>query len=149
MLRGWAQGWPVGVYQFVKSSKWQVGEEKAAATLGVDWHKLGSSWSWIQREQATGEELAAQGWADVRAALAAERYRLLVLDEFTYVMTRGWVPVPEVVETLTNRPGTQHVVVTGRNCPQEIVDIADIVTEMTKRKHPFDLGEKGQKGIEW
>jgi cob(I)alamin adenosyltransferase len=149
MLRGWAQGWPVGVYQFVKSSKWQVGEEKAAATLGVDWHKLGSSWSWIQREQATGEELAAQGWADVRAALAAERYRLLVLDEFTYVMTRGWVPVAEVVETLTSRPGTQHVVVTGRNCPQEIVDIADIVTEMTKRKHPFDLGEKGQKGIEW
>jgi cob(I)alamin adenosyltransferase len=59
------------------------------------------------------------------------------------------VPVAEVVETLTSRPGTQHVVVTGRNCPQEIVDIADIVTEMTKRKHPIDLGEKGQKGIEW
>jgi cob(I)alamin adenosyltransferase len=149
MLRGWAQGWPVGVYQFVKSSKWQVGEEKAAAQLGVDWHKLGSSWSWIQREQATGEELAAQGWADVRAALAEERYRLLVLDEFTYVMTRGWVPVAEVVETLRARPGTQHVVVTGRNCPQEIVEIADIVTEMTKRKHPFDVGEKGQRGIEW
>jgi len=149
MLRGWAQGWPVGVYQFVKSSKWQVGEEKAAAQLGVDWHKLGSSWSWIQREQATGEELAAQGWADVRAALAEERYRLLVLDEFTYVMTRGWVPVAEVVETLRSRPGTQHVVVTGRNCPPEIIEIADIVTEMTKRKHPFDVGEKGQRGIEW
>jgi cob(I)alamin adenosyltransferase len=149
MLRGWAQGWPVGVYQFVKSSKWQVGEEKAAAELGVDWHKLGSSWSWIQREEATGEELARQGWADVRDALAAERYRLLILDEFTYVMRRGWVPVDEVVETLLSRPGTQHVVVTGRNCPSEIVEAADIVTEMTKRKHPFDVGEKGQRGIEW
>jgi cob(I)alamin adenosyltransferase len=149
MLRAWAQDWPVGVYQFVKSSKWRVGEEKAAQALGVDWHKLGSSWSWIQREQATGEELARQGWADVRTALAAERYRLLVLDEFSYVMTRGWVDVAEVVEILANRPGTQHVVVTGRNCPQELVAVADIVTEMTKVRHPFDRGEKGQRGIEW
>jgi cob(I)alamin adenosyltransferase len=149
MLRAWAQDWPVGVYQFVKSSKWRVGEERAAQALGIDWHKLGSSWSWIQREQATGEELARQGWSDVKAALAAERYRLLVLDEFSYVMTRGWVDVAEVVDVLAQRPGVQHVVVTGRNCPQELVAVADIVTEMTKVRHPFDIGEKGQKGIEW
>ena len=149
MLRGWAQDWPVGVFQFVKSSKWRVGEEKAAAALGVDWHKMGSSWSWIQREQATGEELARQGWAEVCEAIAAERYRMLILDEFTYVMNRGWVPVREVLDVLAARPGTQHVVVTGRHCPQELVAAADIVTEMTKVKHPFDVGEKGQKGIEW
>jgi cob(I)alamin adenosyltransferase len=149
MLRGWAQDWPVGVFQFVKSSKWKVGEERAAAALGVDWHKMGSSWSWIQREQATGEELARQGWSEVRAALAAERYRMLILDEFTYVVNRGWVPVQEVLDVLTARPGSQHVVVTGRRCPEELVAAADIVTEMTKVKHPFDVGEKGQKGIEW
>src|SRR4051812_40318468 len=143
MLRGWAQDWPVGVFQFVKSSKWKVGEERAATALGVDWHKMGSSWSWIQREQATGEELARQGWAEVREALAAQRYRMLILDEFTYVMNRGWVPVAEVLDVLAARPGTQHVVVTGRRCPEELVAAADIVTEMTKVKHPFDAGEKG------
>jgi cob(I)alamin adenosyltransferase len=149
MLRGWAQDWKVGVFQFVKSSKWKVGEERAAEALGIDWHKMGSSWSWIQREEATSEALARQGWEEVKAALAAETYRLLVLDEFTYVMARGWVPVDEVLATLAARPGTQHVVITGRGAPAELVDAADIVTEMTKVKHPFDQGEKGQKGIEW
>jgi cob(I)alamin adenosyltransferase len=149
MLRGWAQGWDVGVFQFVKSSKWKVGEEAAAEKLGIDWHKMGSSWSWIQREEASSEALARQGWAEVKAAIAAETYQMLILDEFTYVMSRGWVPVDEVLAVLTARTGTQHVVITGRGAPQEIVDAADIVTEMTKVKHPFDQGEKGQKGIEW
>ncbi|MFL6138124.1 MAG: cob(I)yrinic acid a,c-diamide adenosyltransferase [Frankiaceae bacterium] len=149
MLRAWAQDWPVGVFQFVKSSKWRVGEERAAAALGIDWHKMGSSWSWIQREEATGEELARAGWAEVREALAAERYRMLILDELTYVVSRGWVPVQEVLDVLAGRPGTQHVVITGRRCPEELMAAADIVTEMTKVKHPFDVGEKGQRGIEW
>ena len=149
MLRGWAQDWPTGVYQFVKSSKWKVGEEKAAEALGIDWHKMGSSWSWIQREEATSEQLAVAGWEDVKAALADERYRLLILDEFTYVMSRGWVPVADVLSVLADRPGTQHVVITGRGAPAELIEVADIVTEMTKIKHPFDNGEKGQKGIEW
>jgi cob(I)alamin adenosyltransferase len=149
MLRGWAQDWPVGVFQFVKSSKWKVGEEKAADALGISWHKMGASWSWIQREEATSEALAQDGWNDVKAALAAETYKLLILDEFTYVMARGWVPVDEVLAVLADRPGTQHVVITGRRCPPEIVDAADIVTEMNKVRHPFDVGEKGQRGIEW
>ncbi len=149
MLRGWAQDWPVGVFQFVKSSKWKVGEEKAAEALGIDWHKMGSSWSWIQREDATSEDLARAGWEDVKAAIVAERYQLVILDEFTYVMARGWVPVAEVLEVLGSRTGTQHVVITGRRCPAEIIEAADIVTEMAKVKHPFDAGEKGQRGIEW
>ena len=149
MLRGWAQDWPVGVFQFVKSSKWKVGEETAAEKLGIDWHKMGSSWSWIQREEATSEALAQQGWQEVKTALEAQTYQLLILDEFTYVMSRGWVPVAEVLEVLAAREGMQHVVITGRGAPQEIIDAADIVTEMTKVKHPFDQGEKGQKGIEW
>jgi cob(I)alamin adenosyltransferase len=149
MLRGWAQDWKVGVFQFVKSSKWKVGEERAAEALGIDWHKMGASWSWIQREEATSEALARQGWEEVKGALAAQTYRMLVLDEFTYVMSRGWVPVDEVLSTLAARPGSQHVVITGRGAPAELIEAADIVTEMTKVKHPFDQGEKGQKGIEW
>ncbi|MDX6222441.1 MAG: cob(I)alamin adenosyltransferase, partial [Frankiales bacterium] len=80
---------------------------------------------------------------------AAGTYQLLILDEFTYVMARAWVPVDEVLEVLASRTGTQHVVITGRRCPPEIIAAADIVTEMTKVKHPFDSGEKGQRGIEW
>ena len=64
-------------------------------------------------------------------------------------MAWGWVPVEEVAETLRSRPGTQHVVITGRRAPQEIIDVADLVTKMEKIKHPMDQGRKGQKGIEW
>ena len=72
-----------------------------------------------------------------------------MLDEFTYPLKWGWVDVDEVIATLAARPGTQHVVITGRDAPQQLLDAADLVTEMTKVKHPMDAGRKGQKGIEW
>ena len=159
-LRAWNQGWAVGVFQFVKSAKWRVGEERALRALGdigdggtVTWHKMGEGWSWIQRDLAEHEadhaERAAEGWAQVRRDLAAETYRLYVLDEFTYPITWGWVDVEDVVETLAARPGQQHVVITGRGAHPRLLEFADLVTEMTKVKHPMDAGQKGQKGIEW
>jgi cob(I)alamin adenosyltransferase len=158
-LRAWNQGWPVGVFQFVKSAKWRVGEERALRVLGasgeggsVAWHKMGEGWSWVQRTSAqaeSSEEAAREGWAQVKRDLAAETYRLYVLDEFAYPMRWGWVDTAEVVSVLRERPGTQHVVITGRNAPQELVGAADLVTEMTKVKHPMDMGQKGQRGIEW
>jgi len=158
-LRAWNQGWPIGVFQFVKSAKWRVGEERALRVLGdsgeggsVAWHKMGEGWSWVQRSaqaEMDSEEAAREGWAQVRRDLAAETYRLYVLDEFTYPMHWGWVDTGEVLEVLANRPGNQHVVITGRNAPQALVDAADLVTEMTKVKHPMDAGRKGQRGIEW
>ncbi|MCZ7413581.1 MULTISPECIES: cob(I)yrinic acid a,c-diamide adenosyltransferase [unclassified Streptomyces] len=155
-LRAWNQGWPVGVFQFVKSAKWKVGEERALKVLGasgeggtVAWHKMGEGWSWVQRDMASSEEAAREGWEQVRRDLAAETYRLYVLDEFAYPMHWGWIDVEEVVGVLRERPGTQHVVVTGRNAPQQLLDAADLVTEMGKVKHPMDAGQKGQRGIEW
>ncbi|MEE1930607.1 cob(I)yrinic acid a,c-diamide adenosyltransferase [Streptomyces sp. TRM 70351] len=155
-LRAWNQGWPIGVFQFVKSAKWKVGEERALRVLGdsgeggsVAWHKMGEGWSWVQRDIATSEEAAREGWEQVRRDLAAETYRLYVLDEFAYPLHWGWVDTAEVVEVLRARPGTQHVVVTGRNAPQALLDAADLVTEMGKVKHPMDAGQKGQRGIEW
>jgi cob(I)alamin adenosyltransferase len=103
----------------------------------------------VQRDLASSEEAAREGWEQVKRDLAAETYRLYVLDEFAYPMHWGWVPVAEVVEVLRERPGTQHVVVTGRNAPAELLDAADLVTEMGKVKHPMDTGQKGQRGIEW
>lgn len=161
-LRAWNQGWPVGVYQFVKSAKWKVGEENVLRTLGrvheetgeggpVAWHKMGEGWSWIQRPGTDADHAAdaAEGWAQIKRDLAAEAYGLYVLDEFTYPMKWGWVDVADVVETLAARPGRQHVVITGRDAHPDLIAYADLVTEMTKVKHPMDAGQKGQRGIEW
>jgi cob(I)alamin adenosyltransferase len=157
-LRAWSIGWPIAVFQFVKSPKWRVGEEAALRTLGdsgkggpVTWHKMGEGWSWLARpgDERDHAAEAAEGWAQIKRDLAAETYRFYVLDEFTYPMKWGWVDVDDVVATLTVRPGSQHVVVTGRDAPPALVDAADLVTEMAKIKHPMDAGRKGQQGIEW
>ncbi len=161
-LRGWNQGWSIGVFQFVKSAKWKVGEETALRALGgvyeqtgqggpVTWQKMGEGWSWIQRpgDERDHAAEAAEGWAQIKRDLAAETYRFYVLDEFTYPMKWGWVDVDDVVETLRDRPGSQHVVITGRDAHPSLLEAADLVTEMTKVKHPMDAGQKGQRGIEW
>jgi cob(I)alamin adenosyltransferase len=161
-IRAWNQGWNIGVFQFVKSAKWRIGEQTVLERLGrlheetgeggpVEWHKMGAGWSWSRK--AGGEEdhaaEAAEGWAEVKRRLADETHDLLVLDEFTYPMQWGWVDVDDVVDTLANRPGRQYVVVTGRRADPRLVEVSDLVTEMTKLKHPMDAGQKGQRGIEW
>lgn len=161
-LRAWNQGFSVAVFQFVKSAKWKVGEEAVYNQLGrlhdehgvggpVEWHKMGSGWSWTRKQGSDVDHAAAaaDGWAEIKRRLAEERHDFYVLDEFTYPLKWGWVAVEEVVEVLNARPGTQHVVITGRDAPQALIDAADLVTEMTKIKHPMDAGRKGQKGIEW
>jgi cob(I)alamin adenosyltransferase len=164
-LRAWNSGLSVAVFQFVKSAKWKVGEEAAFRQLGrlheehglggpVEWHKMGAGWSWLRKSRKTGGDddhaaAAADGWAEVARRLAAQRHDFYVLDEFTYPLKWGWVDVDDVVQTLLARPGSQHVVITGRDAPSRLVDVADLVTEMTKVKHPMDAGRKGQKGIEW
>jgi cob(I)alamin adenosyltransferase len=156
MLRAWAQGWPIGVYQFVKSGKWRVGEHAAAQALSdadhggrIDWFKMGDGWTWTSRNLEESADLAGEGWAEVKRRLADETYRFLLLDEFTYPMHFGWVDTDEIVDTLVGRPGFQHVVITGRNAPQRLIAAADLVSEVSKVKHPYDSGQRGQKGIEW
>jgi cob(I)alamin adenosyltransferase len=161
-LRAWNQGWNVAVFQFVKSAKWRIGEQTALERLGdlhretgaggpVEWHKMGAGWSWARKHGDVEDHAAeaAEGWAEVKRRIAAQTHDLLVLDEFTYPMQWGWVDVDDVVETLRDRPGRQHVVVTGRRADPRLVDAADLVTEMSKMKHPMDVGQKGQRGIEW
>ena len=161
-LRAWNQGFDVAVFQFVKSAKWKVGEEAAFRELGrahdehgvggpVEWHKMGSGWSWSRKPGSDVDHAgaAADGWAEIARRLAEQRHDFYVLDEFTYPLKWGWVDVEEVVEVLVSRPGTQHVVITGRDAPRALMDAADLVTEMTKVKHPMDAGRKGQRGIEW
>ncbi|WP_310961182.1 cob(I)yrinic acid a,c-diamide adenosyltransferase [Nocardioides terrisoli] len=161
-LRAWNQGWSIGVFQFVKSAKWRIGEQTVLERLGrlheetgeggsVDWQKMGSGWSWTRKQgEAEDHETAArEGWREIESRLVRQTHDLLILDEFTYVMKWGWVDVDEVVATLADRPGHQHVVITGRHADPRLIEAADLVTEMIKAKHPMDVGQKGQKGIEW
>jgi cob(I)alamin adenosyltransferase len=161
-LRAWQSGLNIAVFQFVKSAKWRVGEEAAFGQLGrlhdeqgaggaVEWHKMGAGWSWSRKAGSAADHAtaAADGWAEIARRLAAQRHDFYVLDEFTYPLNWGWVDVDDVVTTLLNRPGRQHVVITGRDAPPRLIEVADLVTEMTKVKHPMDVGRKGQRGIEW
>ena len=161
-MRGWNQRWDIGIFQFVKSAKWRVGEQTVLERLGVlheetgeggsvQWHKMGAGWSWSRKEGTVEDHAAAaaEGWAEIKRRLAEERHDLYVLDEFTYPMQWGWVDVDDVLDTLANRPGHQHVVITGRRADARLVELADLVTEMTMVKHPFQSGQKGQRGIEW
>jgi cob(I)alamin adenosyltransferase len=149
MARGWARGWRVGVVQFIKGGKWKTGERKLADHLGVEWHTLGDGFTW---ESTDLDETAAKGrhaWEVAAGKLASGDYDLLILDELTYAVKYEWVPVDEVVAGIRDRAEGTNVVMTGRDAADELVELADTVTEMRKVKHAFDRGIKGKKGIEY
>jgi cob(I)alamin adenosyltransferase len=112
---------------------------------------MGEGWSWIQRSGSQPDHAAdaREGWQQIQRDLAAERFGFYVLDEFTYPMKWGWIDPAEVATVLGARPGFAHVVITGRDAAAELVAMADLVTDMTKVKHPMDQGQKGQRGVEW
>lgn len=149
MARGWARGWRVGVVQFLKSGKWKTGEEKLADHLGIEWHALGDGWTWTSTDLDETASKAKHAWHVARERLASGDYDLLILDEITYTVTFGWIPVEEVVEAITHRATRTNVVMTGRDAADELVAIADTVTEMRKVKHAYDQGIKAKKGIEF
>lgn len=149
MGRAWARGWSVCVVQFVKSEKWKVGERKLADHLGIEWHTLGDGFTW---ESTDMDETVAKGrhaWDVAATKISSGDYDLVILDEVTYTVKYGWVQADEIVETLRGRPDRTNVVVTGRYAPDEIVAIADTVTEMVKVKHAMDDGIGARKGIEF
>jgi cob(I)alamin adenosyltransferase len=149
MGRGWARGWRVGVVQFVKGGDWKTGERKLAEHLGIDWQTLGDGFTW---ESTDLDETAARGrhaWEVAAGKLASGDYDLLILDELTYAVSFGWVPVNDVVAGIQGRAARTNVVITGRDAASELIDIADTVTEMRKIKHAYDRGITAKKGIEY
>jgi cob(I)alamin adenosyltransferase len=149
MTRGWARGWRVGVVQFVKGGKWKTGERKLAEQLDIEWHTLGDGFTWESTDLERTAQLGRDAWKIAADKLASGDYDLLILDELTYVMKYGWVPVDEIVAAIRDRAPKTSVVVTGRNAPDELVEIADTVTEMRKVKHAYDKGIGAMKGIEF
>lgn len=149
MLRSVALDWPVAVLQFVKSGEWKVGEEKIGRGLGVNWQSLGEGFTWDSENLDHDKAVAQQAWAVARTMITSGDFRLVILDELTYLCTWGWIDTDDVVATLADRPARTNVIVTGRDCPQAIIDIADTVTEMRKVKHAYDKGIVAKKGIEY
>jgi cob(I)alamin adenosyltransferase len=149
MARGWARGWRVGVVQFMKSGTWQVGEAKLAEHLSIDWWSLGDGFTWESQDLDESAAKNAHAWTVAKAKLASGDYDLLILDELTYVVNYGWVPIADVVAGIEQRWAKTNVVITGRDAPAELVELADTVTEMTVVKHAYQRGIRARKGIEY
>jgi cob(I)alamin adenosyltransferase len=146
--RAHGRGKSVRFFQFMKVGVARFGEHRAFDQLGIKLEGLGDGFSWKSKDLKRSAELARAGWAKAAAAIASGEHFLVVLDELTYPLIYGWVPVAEVREALLARPKQVHVLITGRRCPAELIEIADTVTEMQAIKHAFKAGIPAQRGIE-
>jgi cob(I)alamin adenosyltransferase len=149
LLRAWGQGLRVCMLQFIKARTANWGEEKAARKIGIEMIPLGDGFTWLSKNIENDKALARQGWEICRQKILSGNYDLLVLDEMTCVLKYGWLSWEEVQDTLDQRPAGLHVVVTGRYAPPELVAYADLVSEIVEVKHPYQVGVKAQKGIEF
>jgi cob(I)alamin adenosyltransferase len=139
----------VCVIQFIKSGKWKTGEEKSGRELGIEWWTLGDGFTWESKDLARTEAIARDAWVTAREKIQSGAYDLVVLDEMTYPLARGWIDETEAIGVLRGRPPHVNVVVTGRGASDALMEIADTVTEMVKRKHAFDADIKALKGIDF
>ncbi|MDP3137492.1 MAG: cob(I)yrinic acid a,c-diamide adenosyltransferase [Burkholderiaceae bacterium] len=138
----------VKVFQFMKVPSARFGEHRVFERLGIPFVGLGDGFSWKSQDLERSAQLARDGWELARAAILGGAYFMVVLDELTYPLIYGWLPLDDVLRTLRERPRDVHVVITGRRCPPEIIELADTVTEMQKVKHAFNAGVPAQRGIE-
>jgi cob(I)alamin adenosyltransferase len=150
VLRCLGHGMRVGIVQFVKGA-WGTGERTVLAHFPdlVTCCAMGEGFTWDTQDRARDIAAARAAWEVARQMIADQSYRLVLLDELNIVLRYGYLPLDEVMAALKAKPRDLHVVVTGRNAPAELVEAADLVTEMTLVKHPFRAGVKAQAGIEF
>ena len=150
LLRAWGRGFRICVIQFIKAETGRYGEIKAAEKLGIEWHASGDGFTWRSKDIDETIARARHGWELAQEKIASGAYDLIVLDEFTYPLKYGWLDLAEVLTWLqANRPLTLHLILTGRYAPVDLMEYADLVTEMNVIKHPYQQGIKGQPGIEF
>ena len=150
MLRALGRGFRIGVVQFGKGA-WETGERKAIERFGdqVSWHTLGEGFTWETQDRARDVAAAEHAWGKAKELMADPTIRLLILDELNIALRYDHLPIGDVVATLAGRRADLHVVVTGRNAKPELIEAADLVTEMNLVKHHFAAGVKAQEGIEY
>ncbi len=147
-LRAHGRGKAVKIYQFMKVPSARFGEHRTFEQLGISVEGLGDGFSWKSKDLEHSAQLARDGWQKAKAAILRGDFFLVVLDEITYPLVYGWLPLADVLATLKAKPADVHVCMTGRRCPPEVLELADTVTEMTKVKHAFNAGIPAQRGIE-
>ncbi|MEW5828010.1 MAG: cob(I)yrinic acid a,c-diamide adenosyltransferase [Chloroflexota bacterium] len=150
LLRAWGRGLRVCVVQFIKAETGQWGEIKAAKKLGIDWFAKGDGFTWTSKDMDETVARALDGWEAAKEKIAGGNYDLIVLDEFTYPLSFGWLDTAQVIEWFkANKPQGLHLVITGRDAPRELIEYADLVTEMKEIKHPYNEGLQAQPGVEF
>jgi cob(I)alamin adenosyltransferase len=143
---------PVGVVHFTKSEKWNTGEAKLLAKFPelVTLHIMGEGFTWETQDRERDVAAARAGWERAKELIRDDRHRMVLLDELNIVLRYDYLPISEVIAfMLDEKPADKHVVITGRNANPALIEIADLVTEMTLVKHPFRSGVKAQKGVEF
>lgn len=150
-FRSLGHGLPVCVIQFIKGNGWKYGELKSAERFKdlLDWHVVGDGFIWEGDDKSCHQKAAIAGWGLAQTVIEKGMHHLVILDEFTYVLKYMIVEESDAIETLLHKPQGLNVLITGRDAPQSIIGIADLVTEMIEVEHPFSKGIKAQKGMEF
>ena len=150
ILRAWGRGFRICVVQFIKAETGQWGEIKAAKKLGIEWLTTGDGFTWTSKDMDETIARARYGWEVAKEKIASDNYDLIVLDEFTYTLAYNWLDTTDVLKWLRlMRPPELHLIITGRSAPDALIQQADLVTEMTLIKHPYEQGIQAQAGIEF
>ncbi|GAC1430470.1 MAG: cob(I)yrinic acid a,c-diamide adenosyltransferase [Ktedonobacteraceae bacterium] len=150
LMRCWGQDMRVVMLQFLKAKTGKWGEIRAAQRMGVEITPLGKGFSWMSENIEQDRAVAQACWQQCREKIESGLYDIVVMDEITYPLKYGWLSLAEVITVLRQRDPMLHIVITGREAPQELIEYADMVTEMREIKHPYKLqGIRAQKGIEF
>jgi len=150
VFRALGNGMKVGVVQFVKG-KWGTGERAILEKLGdqVTMETMGEGFTWETQDRQRDIDAARSAWEKAKAMIMDDEHAMVLCDELNIVLRYDYLPIEEILETLRNKPEMKHVIITGRNAKDELIDFADLVTDMTMVKHPFRDGVKAQLGIEF
>ena len=151
LMRAWGRDMRVAGVQFFKHENASFGELKAAERMGIKLTPMGDGFTWTSKDIDETRAKAVHGWEIAKPQIASGDYDIFLLDEFTYVMSYGWLKPEEVIEWLkANKPPMLHLIITGRHAPDALIEYADLVTEMKEIKHPFkEQGIHAQRGIEF
>ncbi len=150
LMRAWGQDMRMVMLQFMKSKTGKWGEIRAAQRMGVEIIPLGQGFTWTSEDLAHDRALALECWQLCRARIESGNYDIVIMDEITYTLKYGWLDIEEVLTTLRNRNPQLHVVLTGRDAPETLIEYADLVTEMREIKHPYKTqGILAQKGLDF
>jgi len=150
VVRAIGHGMKVGVVQFVKGAM-TTGEKTVfdAFPAQVEFKPMGEGFTWNTQDRARDIAMAREAWEELKRMIADPAYQMVLADELNIVLRYDYLPLDEVLEVLAAKPEMKHVIVTGRNAPDALMEAADLVTEMTMIKHPFRSGVKAQAGIEY